>query len=382
MYMTTTETVSTSWFSRLGNSLKNILIGLLLIIGAIALLFWNEGRAVMTEQSLKEGLSAVVSVNADKKDTNNEGKLIHFFGVAKISDILADNEFGVNASALKMKRIVEVYQWKEKSTSKTNEKLGGGTETTTTYSYSKEWTDNLIDSSKFKEADFHQNPSSKLFVDKEWLSSGVTVGAYTISENMLSSLPGYQSYTITPEMINNKIATPSTELQLIGNILYYRTKDPAAPEIGNTRVRYEAILPQAISVIYKQSGELLTPYQTKNGESIKMIQLGKFTAEEMFKNAQENNKTMTWILRVVGTVLMFIGFQLILGVLPVIGSVVPFIGSIIGVGVGLVSAIATIIVTSSVVAIAWIFYRPILGIGLLIIAVGGLYFLMKKSKKI
>lgn len=373
--MVTTETTSTSWFSRLGNSFKNILIGLLLVIGAAVLLFWNEGRAVKTEQSLKEGLSVVVSVSPDKKDLKNEGKLIHFSGMTKVSGTLTDNAFGVSGNFLKMKRTVEVYQWKEEARSKTREKLGGGTETTTTYSYVKEWSDKTINSSTFKEVELHQNPTSKLFNNTQWVSSGVVVGDYAISTDVLNSLSGYQPFAV-------QTTTSSAQTQLVGGVIYLQTKDPTNPEIGNTRIKYEVIIPQNISLIYKQSQDELIPYQTKNGESISMIQLGKLTAQEMFKNAQESNKTMTWILRVVGALLMFIGFQLILGVLPVIGSVIPFVGRIIGVGTGLVSFLLTLIVASVDIAIAWIAYRPLIGIALLAIAVGGYMFLMKKSKKI
>ncbi|MFA6016707.1 MAG: TMEM43 family protein [Patescibacteria group bacterium] len=380
--MTTVETTSTSWFSRLGNSFKNIFIGFLLIIGSIILLFWNEGRAVKTEQNLKEGFSVVVSVSPDKKDLKNEGKLIHFSGTTKSPNLLTDGEFGISASALKMQRIVEVYQWKEESKSKTTQKLGGGTETTTTYTYAKDWSDKFIDSSNFKEAETHQNPSTKLFSDQEWISSGVTVGEYAISEDLLSALSGYKSFAIPQEMFDAKNTTSSAQLQLVGNTIYYQTSNVTTPEIGNTRIKYEIIAPQDISVIYKQSGDMLVPYQTKNGSSISMIQLGKSTAEEMFKNAQESNKTMTWILRFVGALLLFIGFNMILGVLPVVGSVIPFIGNIIGAGVGLVSFLLTLIIASITIAVAWITYRPFVAVILFAVAVAGFVMLRNNSKKL
>ena len=379
--MTTTETTSTSWFSRLGASFKNIFIGFLLVIGAIILLFWNEGRTVKTEQNLKEGFSVVVSVSPDKKDLKNEGKLIHFSGMTKSPDLLTDSEFEISANALKMQRVVEVYQWKEESKSKTVQKLGGGTETTTTSTYSKEWSDKLIDSSNFREAETHQNPSAKLFLDQEWISNEVTVGEYAISEDLLSALSGYQSFTIPQEMFDAKNTTSSAQLQLAGNTIYYQTNNITTPEIGSTRISYEIIPPQDISVIYKQSGENLVPYQTKNGSKISMIQLGKSTAEEMFKNAQESNKMMTWILRFVGAFLLFIGFQMILGVLPVVGSVIPFIGNIIGAGVGLVSFLLTIIIGTVVIAIAWITYRPFIAVILFAVAVAGFVMLRNNSKK-
>lgn len=380
--MTTTETTSTSWFSRLGNSLKNIVLGILFVIGTVILLFWNEGRAVKTEQGLKEGLSSVISVSSDKKDTYNEGKLIHFTGMTNVPDVLTDEEFSVTKEALKMKRTVEVYQWSEETKSKTVEKLGGGTDTTTTYTYIKKWSDSIIDSTNFKESELHQNPNSKLITDKEWIAEDVTVGAFSISKDMLSALNGYQPVSLSQDMINLESTTMSAQLQLVGSTIYYQTKDAAVPEIGNTRITYEVIAPQDISVVYKQQGESLVPYQTKNGSIISMIQTGKATAEEMFKNAQESNKTMTWILRVVGILFMFIGFQMIFSVLQVIGSVVPFIGRIIGMGTGLVAGILTVILASVVIAVAWIFYRPIIGIGLLIVAIGAYVYLMKNSKKI
>jgi len=248
--------------------------------------------------------------------------------------------------------------------------------------YSKEWSDKLIDSSNFREAETHQNPSVKLFLDQEWIAQGVTVGEYAISEDLLSALSGYQSFSIPQEMFDAKNPTSSAQLQLAGNIIYYQTNNITIPEIGNTRISYKIISPQDISVIYKQSGEMLVPYQTKNGSSISMIQLGRSTAEEMFKSAQESNKTMTWILRFVGALLLFVGFQMILGVLPVVGSVIPFIGNIVGAGVGLVSFLLTVIIGTVVIAIAWITYRPFIAVILFAIAAAGYLLLMKNSKKL
>jgi hypothetical protein len=379
--MVTTVTTSTSWFSRLGTSVKNILFGLLLVIGSIVLLFWNEGRAVKTDQSLKEGASAVISVSSEKKDPANEGKLIHFSGLARTPSVLTDVDFGVGGSALKLHRIVEVYQWKENTTSNTVEKLGGGTETTTTYSYDKDWSDNLIGSSSFKEAEAHQNPTSKRFEDKEWIAQNVNVGVYTISEDLLNSLSGYQPLTLTQEMFATLPSTTQEQLKLVGNIIYFQTSDATLPEIGNNRIHYESIAPQVISIIAKQSGAALVPYETKNGRTISMIQTGDETAKEMFAGAVANNQMMTWILRFLGMILMFSGFKMILELLPVVASVIPFIGRILGAGVSLVCALLTLIVSTITIAVAWITYRPLVGIILLLLAGLGYVFLMRTSKK-
>ena len=48
------ETHTTSYGSRLSNSFKKIGTGLAMFIGATVLLFWNEGRAVKTAETIKE----------------------------------------------------------------------------------------------------------------------------------------------------------------------------------------------------------------------------------------------------------------------------------------------------------------------------------------
>ena len=51
-----------------------------------------------------------------------------------------------------------MYQWKEHESRETRKKLGGGTETVTTYEYKKEWASGRIDSSSFKKTDGHESP--------------------------------------------------------------------------------------------------------------------------------------------------------------------------------------------------------------------------------
>jgi hypothetical protein len=348
-----------------------------LVIGSIFLLFWNEGRAVKTDQSLKEGASLVVSVTPDTKKVEFEGKLIHFSGEAKTPSVLTDVDFGVSVNALKLNRIVEVYQWDEDSHSTTKEKLGGGTDTTTTYTYDKKWSDTLIDSSSFQEKEIHLNPSSKRFENKQWLAENVSVGSYVISKELLESLSGYQPFTITQEMVNTLPYGTQEKIELVGNMLYYQTAKNSDPAIGDTRIKYEFIAPQPLSVISQQSGDSLVPFKTKNSRSISMIQLGNHTAKEMFDTAISSNKTLTWIIRAAGTLIMYIGLSLIFGVLPVVASFIPFIGRIVGAGVSLISGLLTLVGSTITIGIAWVVYRPLIGLVLFSLAAGGISLIIK-----
>ena len=65
---TFTEVTRQGWGSRLGGSLKGILVGFVLVGAGIVLLFFNEGRAVKRAKALDHGSAAVVSVAATSVD--------------------------------------------------------------------------------------------------------------------------------------------------------------------------------------------------------------------------------------------------------------------------------------------------------------------------
>ena len=58
--MAYTETTTTGYGTRVGNSFRAIGSGILLFVLGTALLWWNEGRAVKTEKMLDEAGSKYV----------------------------------------------------------------------------------------------------------------------------------------------------------------------------------------------------------------------------------------------------------------------------------------------------------------------------------
>ena len=194
-----TEVTSQSWLSRIGGAIKGVLMGFVLFILAFPLLFWNEGRAVTTYKTLKEGGNIVVSVAADRVDAANAGRLIHVSGFADTNATLADPVFGVSAKALKLKRTVEMYQWKENTSSDTTKKLGGGTETVTEYSYSREWSERIINSDGFKQAGGHQNPTAMPYSSTEQIADRVTLSAFTLSPRLVGKIDSYEPLVINSD---------------------------------------------------------------------------------------------------------------------------------------------------------------------------------------
>lgn len=372
-----TEVTSQSWFSRIGNAFKGILVGLILVGIAFALLFWNEGRAVKRYKTLQEGGSAVISVAADTVDPGNQGKLVHLTGKADTKEILSDPDFGVSSQAIKLERVAEMYQWREESKSEEKKKLGGTTETTTTYSYSKVWSKDLINSGGFKVPEGHQNPGQMPYSSREQVAGTVTVGAFALSPSLVARMHNYtplalgSDYTLPPSMVMEGTISGGT---------IYLGGDPEAPRIGTTRVSFQEVLPMEISLVAGQINSTFEPYQTKAGGTIELLESGTISAEAMFQQAQKSNTILTWALRVGGLFLMFIGLQLILGPLSVLADVVPLFGSIVGVGTGLIAGLLAAVLSLCTIAVAWIVYRPLIGIILLVVA-GAVGFLLATRLK-
>ena len=102
--------------TRVKNSFKGIGAGFVLFLGGTALLWWNEGRAVKTDDMLNEAEAVtVVMENPTKIDQQLDGELVCATAFATTEDSLVDQQYGFGAKAIALKRTVKYYQWTEKS---------------------------------------------------------------------------------------------------------------------------------------------------------------------------------------------------------------------------------------------------------------------------
>ncbi len=434
--MAYTETTTTGYGTRVGNSFKSIGTGFILFCAATALLWWNEGRAVKTAKMLEEAGSSYVEMpNPGKIDASLDGELICGTAMATTEDSLMDKEFGIGAKAIAIKRHVEYYQWVEHSESKSEDKLGGKEVTTTTYTYSQQWVSSPVQSSQFKDPAY-QNKNTVLATveDAEQYAENVAFGAYKLNESLIHSISskeamelaisddllkqldknaqtayerfyGVQNKNQQPtqqpvqqpaipdsvkalmsdsakavldslqavnDSINKAMANAQNKkdydyIHVAGNVLYYG-KVPGSPQVGDVRVTFEKIVPAKVTVMAVVDGDTFKPFKAKNGKRFETLVMGKKTGDEIIEDAQDANSMWTWMLRIVGIMLVISALKMIFGFLSMILKVVPFLASIMGFGVGIVCTVIGVVWSLIVIAIAWIFYRPVLGIILLLIA--------------
>jgi hypothetical protein len=370
------EVTKTSYGSRLGNSLKGIVTGLVLFVAATVLLWWNEGRAVKTAKMLKAAETECVDVaSVASLDASLEGQLIHATAVAKTDEILTDPDYGVSVNAIRLVRNVEYYQWVEHSTSETKDKIGGGQETTTTYTYSKEWVSGPVDSGSFKDPDYQGSNYVRTTVpDNTVTAQKVDFGAYVLPPAMVGAIPANTSVNVPASLANG------VDTFVEGNVVYYG-ENPQTPAVGDVRVTFTEADGGVASILGKVTGNTFESYKHKNGKSLMVLKMGEHSQESMFESEKAANKMILWLLRILGVILVIAGLRSMFSILVTLLKVLPFLANIASVGVNLVTGIVGFIWSLLVIMIAWVAYRPVLAIALAVVIAGLIYLLISKSKK-
>ena len=151
------------------------------------------------------------------------------------------------------------------------------------------------------------------------------------------------------------------------NVLYFG-RVPGSPEVGDVRVTFEKVVPAKVTVMAVVDGDSFKPYKAKNGKRFQTLVMGKKSGDEIIDAEKEANNMILWALRIIGIMMVIGGLKGIFGFLTTILKVVPFIAGIFGWGVGLVCTVIGVAWSLIVIALAWLFYRPLLGISLLVLA--------------
>lgn len=378
-----TETTTTSLGGRLRDSLIGVLVGLFLLIACPILLFWNEGRAITTAQSLEEGAAVTVPVAASPVLAANEGRLVHVSGRLEVADTLADRMFGVEARAVRLIRQAEMFQWIEAESSETRTKIGGGQETVTTYSYSRDWSSAAVDSTAFRQPAGHANPAMAIR-DRRQQAERARLGGFALDGTVLDQLDNARPLPLTEERMKAVRAAykSARPLHLLDGRLFIGA-DPLAPQVGDYRISYEIVPEGPVSIVGRQGGDGLGPYQTVAGDALLLVVEGEVPADDMFAEAHAENTLLSWVIRLAGIVFLGVGLMMVLRPFAVLADILPLFGALVGFGQGVIAACFALLVGSTVIAVAWLYYRPL--VAALVLAVGlaataGILWLARRRK--
>mmetsp|Transcript_9338 Transcript_9338/g.14121 ORF Transcript_9338/g.14121 Transcript_9338/m.14121 type:complete len:434 (+) Transcript_9338:284-1585(+) len=366
-------------------------IGSCLLIGCGLLLYWNERKAVQRSKALNEGRSLVVS-GITSLQASNEHKLVHVSAKAQsFGEKVIDPTFNIQPeSALKLKTIVELYQWEETistqrspptrmpssgcpppppppppSNTSESEQMKA--------TYTKVWSETLIKSNCFHKPDAHINPTHKPFKSRASVANTICVGEFRLDPMLVDKLNHYTPVELSPEQIYALPASIRHTFQIYDNY-FFQGADPNRPQIGDCRVRFEVVEAGPVTVVAQQVKDTLVPYRTSVGSTIALIEEGVHSPNAMFESAESSATVLTWIMRGLGWLFMAFAWIAITNGNPIF---VPFVTDIARIGVTFGSFLVASIFAMSSISLAWMQYRPFISLGLIGIAVG--CFLLLKS---
>lgn len=406
-----TKTTHNSYWSRVKNSAKSIGWWIIFVIVSIFLLARNEHNFVEQKKALEEWAELVQEANSEQIDSSLNGKEIHLYGdTSSQAESLKDTTFGIIVDDLKLARTVEMYQREETSDTKCTDNVWGSEDCTTTYEYYKTWDDNKIDSQNFHETQWHTNPNNWEFESNEWTKSPIKVWAYTLSDVFINQLNKFEKINLDEQNIIVPEKYKTTKTQDTNNVdsnndsyLYwdsntgdnnyenfhqhqnyiYIWKDENDPEIWDLKITFSSVKEGTISVIWMQQDNTLTSYKTSNDRNIALLEYWVVSADNMFMHAQQANKTLTWILRIIGLLMMYTGFTMIFQLVETITKVLPFLSKIVWFGTRTIAFALTLALWFLTIWIARLAVRPVIWIICLAIAAGWVFLLInnKKNKK-
>jgi hypothetical protein len=190
-----------------------------------------------------------------------------------------------------------------------------------------------------------------------------------LPDSVRAKLDSIQAVT---DSLNKQMANAENKMDLqyvhqASNVLYFG-RVPGSPEVGDVRVTFEKVVPAKVTIMAVVDGDSFKPYKAKNGKRFQTLVMGKKSGDEIIEGEKEANNMILWALRILGIMIIIGGLKGIFGFLETILKVVPFIANIFGWGVGIVCTVVGIVWSLIVIALAWLFYRPVLAICLLAIA--------------
>ena len=133
-----------------------------------------------------------------------------------------------------------------------------------------------------------------------------------------------------------------------------------APQIGDIRIRYQALNKgiQATVLGSLSSSNTISAYLGPRDLSIYRLFLGDHA--QALSTLSTEHTAMTWVLRVGGFLMMWIGLNMIIGPFNVLLDIIPIVGTLTESATSGVTFIAALVLSSLTILISIVLHNPIM----------------------
>lgn len=398
--MTSFKARSQAWLSQMKDSIIGLFIGIILVLACIVVLFWNEGRHVKNVKDLNDASERARTIQCKTFDASLVGELVFMTCPIDFGEGVKDRIGVEEKEAVWMKRSVELFQYKQKT--RTDKKQGD--DANAEKYYEEGWYAGYIDSKSFPNTyDNNKNFLSVLRPEKmkpgNWdgidkiYQSKVRLGEYTLNrdeDGLVQQLKKTKTLTLNPAKVPYyDVQDPQNKTQRMditgGNTLELKDRARVSYEV-NKRTLYCCQIPTktwlkvgsatAVTLVAEMTSQrgFSKQFRSSSGRpKTAMLLDGEMSKDEFFARQFESNSARTWVLRIFGFLLMWCGLAMFMGPLSVAPDIIPFVGPFIGSLVNgiifIASLVAAVCISTTVICIAWVFYRPLFAIGIVLVGV-------------
>lgn len=195
----------------------------LLPLGAaavIAVTLWTYRQRV---EELLHARSSGTAPAHSAADAGNDGRRVHVSGKLETSGPARDVELGVSANAAVLIRKVEMFQWREHC---------NGDDC----SYTTAWSQQPIDSRRFRHSEGHDNPAPRLR-DAVFAGPGLRVGTLAVTADLVAAQAAATDFKVHAADLPANLAASFSD----ADGALYAGGDAAHPQVGEVRVSYRIV---------------------------------------------------------------------------------------------------------------------------------------------
>lgn len=348
------------------DSIKGVVVGVVLFLVSFPLLWWNEGR---TDLSTVAKRAVIVDAQSGAASSTGEGKLVSVTGALTPDGTVSDPEYLKPGAWARLRREVEMYAWVEKVHKKETKQLGGGTKVEKTTTYERAWTASPEDSADFKVPEGHANPPLEVH-GASWSTDRARIGGFDFALDSID-LPAARPLALSDAMLRPGAPTR------VGDTLFEGRGTLDAPQIGDLRIRFTAVeRGRGVTAFGQRSGTQLVAYLHQGKERLFRVVDG--THAEAVAHLHAEHTTLTWVLRLVGFLFLWLGLALVLGPINAVLDIIPLLGSAGRALTGIALLPVALALTGLTILTSILAHNPVVLLGVVVLVIVGVVVLVQR----
>jgi hypothetical protein len=360
------------------------------LLGAVILIGWSEKRSVCQAKAIDQGRDAAVTVGCNDI-SEGSGELVFFNCDLTTTDLnpsslaTSGSVFTVSFPGVCLKTTSEMYQCEETKTTTSGRRRRGSSSSSsgTTYTYQKKWsttspsTDSFHDPTEARTScglgsSVTSNPSwdSSVPMSSTEYANSAKAGAWTLTT-------GFGGVGCNTALDSSYVPSPAPSgWSLSGTTSTYEKKAGSSFAVGDYKVSFTGNDwgSPGVTALGKNTGGTLAKWTAESdwlctGYTLYELNGGTQDIDALFSDLESENTGITWLLRILGLLLLWCGFFCCLGPLVFVAEMVdyiPFIGDVVSdmmyCVISAVSCMPACACCLFVTGICWMAMRPLIGV--------------------